>query len=404
MAKHIRIFLSSFALIVIISSCDFWTYKKIAPEYAQKSDIWVSAYLGAWNHYAPPGGNWGNLPTEAIDWDAFTHLIYFSLTANPDGSLSEIKKYHTFSPDRINAIVSAAHDHNKPVLFAVGGWGNYPGFSRAITPGVRYKFITNLINVMEKWGFDGIDVDMEPIKAGDGENYKAFITELHRRLQSKTTPLGHRPILTAATDWKPEVFADLHEKFDQINLMTYDMSGAWSGWISWHNAPVYSGGATFPSTKKPVPSADGEINEFVAAGIPKEKLGIGIDFYGYVWNGYVIKPRQSWIIKPWVKPNVPYYQILEKYYTPGRYNWDDKAKAAYLSIDHILPIKKKFISFDDEQSIEAKIQYARKKGIGGLIIWELSGGYRKDQPEEKRDLLLQKVKEELRKNGHLVNQ
>lgn len=398
------------ALLVITSSCSLFVNPENArepeseldsdPDLNLNADMWVSAYLGAWNHYAPPGGNWGNLPTDEIDWEAFTHLFYFSLTANEDGSLSKIEKYHTFSPDRINAIVSAAHENDTPVLFSVGGWGNYPGFRSAIMPENRDTFISNLINVMEEWGFDGIDIDMEPIKdEQDVQNYKAFINELHKELQNKETPLGITPLLTAATDWKPKMFAELQDKFDQINLMTYDMSGAWTGWVSWHNAPIYDGGQTFPSTGRPLPSADGEIEKFMAAGVSKDKLGIGIDFYGYVWTGFVTAPLQDWGIQaPTVKPNVPYFQIMEDYYNSDYHKWDDKAKAAYLSIDNPIPLNRQFISFDDERSIEAKMNYVREKGIGGTIIWELSGGFRKDQPEGKRDLLLQKVKEELHQN------
>lgn len=366
-------------------------------QYNQEADIWVSAYLGAWNHYAPPGGNWGNLPTDEIDWNAFTHLFYFAISAEADGSLSEIKEYNTFSPSRLNAIVEAAHNNDTAILFSVGGWGNYQEFRSAIMPENRDAFINNLISTMEEWGFDGIDVDMEPIKDDvDVRNYTAFINELHQQLQGKTTPLGIRPLLTAATDWKPDMFAELSDKFDQINLMTYDMSGAWHKWVSWHNAPVYDGDYQFPGTNKTVPSADGEIDKFVKAGVPKEKLGIGIDFYGYIWQGFVSAPRQNWNLdKPVVKPNVPYYIIKEEFYDEKYYHWDDTAKAAYLSIDNPVPLQKRFISYDDEKSIEAKIKYVRDKGIGGSIIWDLTGGYQKNQPEGKKDQLLQKVKEEL---------
>lgn len=397
------------SLLLVLSSCSLFVNEDNSISqtdrpgnsdnisYNHEADMWVSAYLGAWNHYAPPGGNWGNLPTDEIDWNAFTHLFYFAISAHKDGSLDEIKKYNTFSPSRLNAIVEAAHKNDTAILFSVGGWGNYQEFRSAIMPENRDVFIKNLVSTMEEWDFDGIDVDMEPIKdETDVRNYKAFIDELHQQLQSKTTPLGIRPLLTAATDWKPNMFADLSEKFDQINLMTYDMSGAWHKWVSWHNAPVYDGGYQFPGTDKTVPSADGEIEEFIKTGIPKEKLGIGIDFYGYIWQGFVTGPRQNWSLgRPVVKPNVPYYIIKEKHYREDYYHWDDTAKAAYLSIDNAIPLQKKFISYDDEKSIEAKIKYVREKGIGGAIIWDLTGGYRKDQPEGKRDLLLQKVKEEL---------
>lgn len=390
------IILCSTLILVTCTSCDLLKSSEELPDaFVPDADMWVSAYFGAWNHYAPPGGNWGHVPTDEIDFDAFTHLFYFSLFVREDGSLSPIETYHTFSPDRIKAIISAAHEHNTPVLFSVGGWGNYEEFSIAIQPENRSTFITNLVSVMTSWGFDGIDIDMEPIKTGDEENYIAFITELHNQIRKIETPLGIRSMLTAATNWKPEIFAELQDKFDQINLMTYDFSGPWGGWVSWHNAPVYDGGHVFESTGRPLPSADGEVDKFVAAGVPLEKLGIGIDFYGYVWTGFVTGPLQNWLSPPTVTPNVPYWKLKEEYFNESDYQWDEKAHAAFLSIESGNLLEHKFISFDDERSVKSKIEYVRNKGIGGTIIWEIGGAHLRDNPDGEKDPLLQSVKREV---------
>jgi hypothetical protein len=39
-----------------------------------------------------------------------------------------------------------------------------------------------------------------------------------------------------------------------------------------------------------------------------------------------------------------------------------------------------------------KLTYVRQQGLGGVIIWELGGGYRDSQPTGKKDALLQSVK------------
>jgi len=356
-------------------------------------ELWVSAYLASWNHFAPPGGNWGNLPTDAIDWDAFSHLFYFATNAQPDGSLSKIEAFQNLNPDRLTSIVSAAHAHNKPILFSVGGYGNHSAFIEAITDANRNIFISNIINMMVEWKFDGVDIDLEPINDEDVDDYRKFITELHSRLQQIETELGNRPLLTAATDWQPNLFAELHDKFDQINLMTYDMSGAWPGWVVWHNAPIFNGGANFPGTNRELPSADKELRTFIKAGIPRHKLGIGIDFYGYVWEKYVTEPLQRWNDPPTVRDNIPYHQIINTYADRAVAKWDDKAKAAYLSIDSPNAEQRRFISYDNERTIKEKFTYAREQKIGGLIIWELSGGFQQSNPADRRDELLQVVKQ-----------
>jgi chitinase len=359
-------------------------------------DMWVSAYLASWNHYAPPGGDWGNVHTNEIDWSAFTQMIYFAITPNSDGSLSKIAEYQNFSPSRLDTIVSAAHKANKPILFTVGGWGTYAGFSSSISPANRQNFINNLINVLKTWKFDGIDLDMEPIKQSDVSNYISFVKDLHSAMQSIKTPIFSKPMLTAATSWQPVMYAQLQNYFDEINLMSFDFSGAWPGWVTWYNSPAYDGGHKFQSNGKPLPSANRMVDLYIANGVSAKKLGIGIDFYGYIWTG-VSKPLESWTTTPTVQSNVPYHTILNNY--PGANAiWDNTAKAAYFSIDD--SSTKQFVSFDNEKSVQAKVNYVRNKKIGGIIIWELGGGFFADNPVGHKDPLLQAVKKDVFNTTH----
>jgi chitinase len=86
---------------------------------------------------------------------------------------------------------------------------------------------------------------------------------------------------------------------------------------------------------------------------------------------------------------------MSNYYQPKLYHWDTNAQSAYLSIDPAGSANDKFISYDDEAACRAKVEYANRKGLGGLIIWELGGGYRADQPASQRDPLLQSIKQSL---------
>jgi chitinase len=183
--------------------------------------------------------------------------------------------------------------------------------------------------------------------------------------------------------------------------MTYDLSGPWSGWVTWFNSPIYDGGYRFASTGGLVPSIDGMVTNYIGSGIAPGKLGIGIAFYGYVWSGGAgtstggaALPRQSWTTAP--TTTAPTYDsIMGSYYQPQLYHWDTNAQAAYLSIDNTGSANDKFISYDDEHACQAKVSYARNHGLGGVMIWELGSGYRPSQPAGQRDLLLQAVKQSL---------
>jgi chitinase len=340
---------------------------------ASGNDIWVTAYYAGWMQ----GNQWSyHLRPQNIDYTAVTHIVHFSLGPKEDGTLDD--EGNGVGAENAAAITSTAHRAGKKVLICVGGWNSEQGFAAATRSGTRERFINNLLALVRGRMYDGVDIDWEPFSPQYHDQYVSFMQDLKRALQAADRNL----LLTVATNSSPEVFSRIHGILDQVNLMTYDYAGAWPGWFSWHNAPVYDGGARFPSTGGPPPSIHEHVESFVRAGVPRAKIGIGIDFYGYVWNagdgtktGGVTAPQQTWNNPPWVKDNVPYHQIMQSFFKPEYYRWDDSAQAAYLSIDNPGSAEDKFVSYDDERACSAKIAYARDQRLGGVIIWELGGGW-----------------------------
>jgi chitinase len=336
------------------------------------------------------------LPPTSIDFEAITHLVHFSIRPNADGTLNT-KEFADHA--QIMATVRAAHRAGRKILLAVGGWWSRDVFEEAMEHSNRTRFVQGLVDFMVANGYDGIDIDMEDMQSHNAIDYEAFIKEL----RSKLDRLDPRPLLTAAVGWEYSIFARLQDEFDQINLMTYDLAGAWGGWVVWHNAPIYDGDHTLPNGSA-LPCADVYVKRMMALGMPTTKIGIGIDFYGYIWSGGmgtptggVTEPRQRWAIAPSVQPNVPYYTIMDTFYQKDYERWDSEADAAYLSIDRPGSSEDKFISYDNEETCKKKIEYARARGLGGVIIWELGGGWR---PRAKNpDSLLQAVKSALAGGG-----
>ncbi|MEW5799513.1 MAG: glycosyl hydrolase family 18 protein [Bacteroidota bacterium] len=368
----------------------------ISPVLRCQSTPWVTAYYAGWSQ---GWYNNGVLPAEQIDFSAVTHIIHFGLVPRSDGTINS--DANSIVASNSDALIQRAHAAGKKVLICVGGWGTDKEFRNATSLLTRSKFIDNIVAFMQNRGYDGIDIDWEPLSSSDLLQYTLLVTELRTRLDN----ISPRPLLTAATSWEAPIFALIHDKLDQINLMTYDLSGAWPGWVVWHNAPVYNGGVRFASNGRLVPSINDMIDEFILAGIPKNKLGIGIDFYGYVWSGGsgtttggVTEPRQTWSSPPRVSPNVPYYSLMQQYYAPKYYRWDSIAHASYLSIDHPGSSDDKFITYDNEMTMRMKMEYVRTKGIGGAIIWELGGGMLPVR-FTNRDRLLKSVKKAMLKDS-----
>jgi chitinase len=351
--------------------------------------LWNSAYYAGWMQ--------DYLPAEQVDFTAMTHVIHFAVVPRTDGSLDSATNAVSFANS--TDVVTRAHAAGVKVLISVGGEDSAPGFRGATIAANRPRFVTNLVKFVTSRGYDGVDVDWEPLDAPDVGLYSNLVNDLRVALNAITP----RPLLTAAVGSQPALLASLQGRFDQINLMTYSFSGAYSGWVTWFNAPIYDGGYRFPSTGELVPSADGVVSNFLAHGVAASKLGIGISFYGCVWSGGsgtstggAALPRQSWKVPPKVT-DIAYSAIMSTYYQPQLYFWDTNTQSAYLSIDQPGSANDKFISYDDPRACRAKVAYVKQRGLGGLIIWELGGGYRVDQPAGQRDLLLQSVKQALGK-------
>ena len=66
--------------------------------------------------------------------------------------------------------------------------------------------------------------------------------------------------------------------------MTYNLSGPYPGWVTWHDAPLYDGDRTFEDGT-PVPSADAIVRSFIDAGFPAGRLGIGVIDEVAIWHG-----------------------------------------------------------------------------------------------------------------------
>lgn len=338
-------------IIILITGCIF----KINAQ----SNIKVGAYYAGWMQ---GWYNNGRLPAESIDFSTLDYVIHFALFPKADGTFDHLA--NSIRESNSEALVNAAHSAGKQVLISVGGWNSAEAFRKS-TIGFRLPiFVINLVNFMITRGYDGIDIDWEPLHLSDAAQYIAFITAL----RSAMDLVKPNSLLMAANGREGPIFAQIHQHFDQINLMTYDLAGPWGGWVTWHNAPLHDGGYEFPGSGGFVPAASNIAEEFIAAGVPASKIGIGIDFYGYIWKGGsgtttggVTEPRQSWSNPPELFPNVPYFQIMNEYFRPDLYRWDSSASVPYLTIDTPCDWNDMFISYDDERTCKAKVDYVKKK-------------------------------------------
>jgi len=351
--------------------------------------LWVQGYFVGYERAL--------LPAVEIDFNAVTHLMVGRERPLADGTLT-----HDYDIDAVNGplwahgAVDAAHAAGRKALLMVGGAGEIAGWQGAASAAHRSAFVSHLLADVDAYGYDGIDLDWEPL---EGATDKANLKALAQALRAARPGL----LLTIPVGWfnpnymTPDPYwAEVAPLFDRINVMTYDMAGAalqgWDGWQSWHNAALYN---TTPPTANTPSAVDVSIRlGFLAApaNVPAAKLGMGLAFYGYCWQG-VTAPHQDGGSVVASDGDMSYANIATQYPVSSARQWDAVAHVPYLSSATPMgPQGCQFLSYDDAQSIADKGAYARSKGLGSVIIWTIGQGHIAARPAGQRDPLLDAVR------------
>ncbi|UJR38435.1 hypothetical protein I4U23_031103 [Adineta vaga] len=364
----------------------------------------IVAYFAAWSIYSR------SYFIADIPGDKITHINYAFANIGSDGLLvlgdswADVEK--AFPGDtwdqplrgNFNQLLKLKQKYpHIRTLISVGGWTWSGKFSDvALTAGSRSKFARSCVEFVQKYGFDGVDLDWEyPVSGGlqgnivrpvDKENYVLLLKEIRQQLDTAGTLDGKTYLLTVATGAGTERIADMDlpgmtNYLDWINVMTYDFHGGWEAKTG-HNAPLYKNDAETatdisPSFIKSRYNCHASIQAYISAGVPRSKLIMGLGLYGRGWqgvtstamNGFSQSASSQLPMGTW-ENGIFDYDHLKKSYLPTytRY-WDDASKVPYL----FNPSTGIWISYDDLQSITLKNNYIKQEQLGGAMFWELSG-------------------------------
>jgi chitinase len=206
------------------------------------TQVWLSAYFvspSAWRHYYP-------MAARDIEFGAITHVLHYAGRPTTEGTL-DLDHYDVAgtAPE----LIERAHAAGRKVLFTIGSAHSNTYFRAATSPALLPGFIAAIRAVVDKYGYDGVDIDWETLDPIDARQYTAFISAIREELD-RVSP---RPLLTAAVSRSPEIIAAVQHCFDQINVMAYDLTSPDLG-VTWHNSALYDGGLRDPAWNALVPT------------------------------------------------------------------------------------------------------------------------------------------------------
>jgi len=318
--------------------------------------LWISGYYSAQN---------GVLPVSSIPWNKYTHIIHFAAAPGVDlhGNGNGTVELHWLSQGDINALI-AARPTGKQVLVCIKDNDlHFTAFAQSTSPSMIAAFVSNIVRFVNMNQYDGVDIDWE--KNINVTQYNDLLTRLRDALSAKTVAM-------AAGNWGglDSVARASYSQVDQINLMCYDMDIGYG--YSWYND------ALTQATNTTLTACDWRVRPFTTAGVPANKIGIGIPFYGKRWAGVT----EARVDGNFATSLVNYRDLVTDgtRWQPQYQFYDRIHKSDYLSI----PTLKEFISYNGVKSIKDSVAWQKSQGFGGLMTFTLEYEYLSGQTGDAR--------------------
>jgi len=261
------------------------------------------------------------------------------------------------------------------LILSVGGW-SAGGFSEAASSEEgRIAMANSAVCVLIDYPFDGIDLDWEyPCygEAGiesspdDKKNFTLLLKTMREALDRQGAQDERHYLLTIAAG-ADQYYVDgtemdqVQQYLDFVQLMTYDMRGGFQILTGHHTNLHTSPGDLFRI------STESSINMFVRAGVPREKIVIGVAFYSRVWQQVPdINHGLHQMAGSTGGYGPDFTDLSANYINKNGYTryWDEEAKAPFLFNGT------SFISYDDEESLEHKCEYVKNHNLAGMMFWE----------------------------------
>ncbi|PKA57582.1 chitinase [Apostasia shenzhenica] len=342
-----------------------------SPPAAAPVEIIRGGYYPSWTN--------SSFPPSSIPFSFFTHAFY--AFAQLDPSTYELIVSPTDAA-LIPTLTAASSYHLPPakVLLSIGGENsNYSAFAAMVsTPSTRSAFIASSIAAARRLDLDGLNLDWEfPNSISQMSDLGYLFVEWRRAAEEDAAAYVQPPLLlTAAVYFASNFFlsgktppvsypiAAMAASLDFVNVMCFDYHGAgWEPSATAAHAALYDERSNL--------STSYGLKSWVAAGMPAEKIVMGIPLYGRTWT--LKDPAVNGVGAEAVGPGpggpdgeMAFSEVAQlRRGQNSTTAYDEVAVAVYTYAGKV------WVGYDDEKTVAEKVRFGQRLGIGGYFFWAL---------------------------------
>lgn len=229
-----------------------------------------------------------------------------------------------------------------------GRWAYEPVAALLDNPDAMDRHISDIVTLVSREGYAGIDIDYEDLRGSDRKVFTAFITRLAGALHAKGKTLSvavFAKTSDAGEDQRnvAQDYAALGAAADQIRLMAYD----------------YHWDSSAPGPVAPITWIR-QVIDYAKTVIPVEKIVLGIPTAGYDWVDGHGEPV-SWM--QCFSRTTSFHATLH-YDGPSESPWFRYTDGQGRQHE---------VWFENADSMAAKLHTARDSGIRGVYLWMFGG-------------------------------
>ena len=329
-----------------------------AKEYIEKVEGKVNLVWDYYSEYVDAPDRTG----ENMDGVNVVSPSFFSLTRGSNGEI------YDNAEDTGTEYIEWAHNNNYQV------WAMFSNNSLKDTTSQilndyekRETMIENLMDLVEEYNLDGVNVDFENMNESDKDVYSRFLIELAPRLKK----IGKTLSVDVTAPDGSETWSLCFDRNTIANVADYIVFMAYDQYGTSSNKAGTTAGYNW---------VEANIKKFLGQeDVDPEKIILGIPLYMRLWE-----EEEDGTAKPEVVNMKDMFDVLPENQVA---TWDEELKQYYVEYEE--DGKKYKMWIENEKSVGEKINLANQYNLAGIAFWE------KDR--ETNDEFWTFVKEQLNK-------